>query len=128
MFQTRPSRVPPRAAEQTVSPALQIQVEWLKCYADVCYFAMHYGWLYNATEQAWLPFRLWPAQATTLAQMADARLLVMLKARQLGISWLSLAFALWLLIFQAPATVLLFSLREAEAIELLARLKEMHKR
>jgi hypothetical protein len=35
---------------------------------------------------------------------------------------------LWLLIYQAPSTVLLFSLREAEAVELLNRLKEMHRR
>jgi hypothetical protein len=103
-------------------------LEWLKCYVDVRYFTMRYGWLYNATEQGWLPFRLWPAQAKALQRMADERLLVMLKARQLGISWLCLVYALWLLIFQAPATVLLFSLREAEAVELLYRLQEMHRR
>lgn len=107
---------------------LEIQKEWLKCYVDVRYFAMRYGWLYNATARAWLPFTLWPAQMTTLRRMADERMLVVLKARQLGISWLSLAYALWLLLFHAPATVLLFSLREAEAVELLGRLKQMHER
>ena len=107
---------------------IEIQMEWLKCGADVRYFTQRYGWLYNATAQAWLPFHLWAAQASTLEKMADARLLVMLKARQLGISWLCLAYALWLLIYHAPATVLLFSLREAEAVELLARLREMYAR
>src|SRR5687767_503454 len=87
---------------------LQIQSEWLKCCADVGYFASRYGWLYNATAQAWLPFRLWPEQARTLRRMVDERLLVMLKARQLGISWLCLVYALWLLIYQAPSTILLF--------------------
>ncbi len=106
----------------------QIQREWLLCCADARYFAMRYGWLYNATEQAWLPFHLWPAQAATLSSMMEERMLVMLKARQLGISWLCLAYALWLLLFQSPSTVLLFSLREAEAVELLTRLKEMHRR
>lgn len=102
--------------------------EWIKCTADVNYFALRYGWLYNATEQAWLPFRLWPAQETTLQRMANERMLVVLKARQLGISWLCLVYALWLLIFAAPATVLLFSLREAEAKELLERLRGMYAR
>jgi hypothetical protein len=60
--------------------------------------------------------------------MVDERMLVILKARQLGISWLCLAYALWLVLFHAPATVLLFSLREAEAVELLGRLKEMYRR
>ena len=41
--------------------------------------------------------------------------LVVLKARQLGISWLSLSYALWLMLFHPPATVLLFSLREEES-------------
>ena len=54
--------------------------------------------------------------------------LVVLKARQLGISWLSLAYALWLMLFRAPSTVLLFSLREAEAKELLWRLRGMYDR
>src|SRR4051794_30352303 len=92
-----------------------IQLETLKCYSDVRYFAARYSWLYNATEQAWLPFQLWQAQGQTLQQMEGERMLVMLKARQLGISWLCLSYALWQLIYHSPATVLLFSLREAEA-------------
>ena len=108
--------------------AHQAQREWLKCEGSIDYFTHTYGQLYNATQQAWLPFRLWPAQRRTLQRMRDERLLVVLKARQLGISWLSLAYALWLLLFEAPATVLLFSLREAEAVELLNRLKEMYRR
>ncbi len=121
------SRTPATPHRARLTPQ-QIKLEWLKCHADVRYFVLHYGWLYNATAQAWLPFRLWPAQAETLRRMAEERLLVMLKARQLGISWLCLAYALWLLIYHAPATVLLFSLREAEAVELLERLRQMYAR
>jgi hypothetical protein len=132
VIRTRPATAPTPAKHLPVlTPMLtplQIQMEWLKCYTDVRYFAMRYGWLYNATEQAWLPFRLWPAQATTLGRMVEERMLVVLKARQLGISWLCLAYALWLLIYQAPATVLLFSLREAEAVELMERLRGMYAR
>jgi hypothetical protein len=119
---------PSHAATLPALTPLQIQMEWLKCYADVRYFTLRYGWLYNATQQAWLPFRLWPAQVETLARMVDERMLVVLKARQLGISWLCLAYALWILIYQAPATILLFSLREAEAVELLERLRQMYAR
>ncbi len=60
--------------------------------------------------------------------MAASRKLVILKARQLGISWLCLSYALWLMLFQAPATILLFSLREEEAKELLWRLRGMYER
>ncbi len=84
--------------------------------------------IYDATGQDWVRFELWPAQSETLATMAGSRKLVVLKARQLGITWLCLSYALWLLIFSAPATVLLFSLREEEAKELLWRLRGMYER
>ena len=111
---------------EPISPQ-RARIEWLKCEQSIAYFVLAYVYIYNATVQSWMRFELWPAQKSTLARMVDERMLVMLKARQLGISWLCLAYALWLLVFQAPSTVLLFSLREAEAIELLNRLKEMHK-
>jgi hypothetical protein len=60
--------------------------------------------------------------------MAASRKLVILKARQLGISWLCLSYGLWLMLFQAPATVLLYSLREEESKELLWRLRGMYER
>jgi hypothetical protein len=54
---------------------------------------------------------------------------VILKARQLGLSWLVLAYALWLMLFHPAVTVLLFSKRDDEAVELLDfRLKGMHDR
>ena len=128
MIETRMGIPPTPLQQQPALTPLQVQLEWLKCHADVRYFAMRYGWLYNATEEAWLPFQLWPSQSSTLQRMADERMLVVLKARQLGISWLCLVYALWILIYHAPATILLFSLREAEAVELLERLRGMYAR
>lgn len=106
----------------------RMRVEWLKCGLAPAYFVRRYVQVYDATQQAWLPFDLWPAQERALRRMDADRLLVILKARQLGLSWLCLAYALWLLLHRAPATVLLFSLREAEAVDLLARLTAMYAR
>jgi hypothetical protein len=59
--------------------------------------------------------------------LQENRLVVILKARQLGLTWLAVAFSLWLLLFHPIATVLLFSRRDDEAVDLLAvRLKGMH--
>lgn len=104
------------------------RVEWMKCAADVSYFTVRYVRIYNATARAWVRFDLWPAQQTALAHMAQERLLVILKARQLGLSWLCLSYALWMALFEAPATVLLFSLREVEAVDLLARMRGIYDR
>jgi hypothetical protein len=46
---------------------------------------------------------------------------IALKARQLGLTWLALAFALWHLILHSVATILLFSKRDEEATDLLFR-------
>jgi len=72
-----------------------------------------------------VPFKLWPAQASTLWHFLQRKLFIILKARQLGISWLCCAYALWLCMFQAGRRVLLFSRGQREADELLRRVTAM---
>lgn len=102
--------------------------EWLKCGLDPAYFLDNYGWIYDATARRWQRFDLWPAQLRILALLLACRLLVVLKARQLGLTWLLLGYALWLMLFRPIATVLIFSKRDGEAMELLDRLKKMYLR
>jgi hypothetical protein len=65
----------------------------------------------------------------TLRTVQANRLVVALKARQLGLSWLVLGYALWLALLHPAATVLLFSRRDDEATDLLAvRLRGMYLR
>src|SRR5262249_55005974 len=73
-------------------------------------------------------YRLWPAQRATLAEFVAHRRLVVLKARQLGLSWLALGFALHLMLFVPGTTALFFSKGEREAAELLRRLRGMIER
>jgi hypothetical protein len=103
--------------------------EWLVCAESPIYFIHNYCFVEDATIGEWIPFRLWPAQAKTLRTLFNNLLVVILKARQLGMTWLVLAFALWLMLFHPIATVLLFSRRDDEAIVLLRdRLKGMYSR
>ena len=88
------------------APALtdsQMVAEWVKCGEHPFYFIKNYCWLFNATEGRWMPFELWPAQAWAINEMFLNRLVVVLKARQLGLSWLTLSFALWLMLFRPAA-------------------------
>jgi hypothetical protein len=80
------------------------------------------------SQPDWMPFGLWPAQQDVARDFQAFRLLVVLKARQLGLTWLALAFALWHALLHPVATVLLFSRRDDEAVDLLTRLKSMAKR
>lgn len=84
-----------------------------------------------------MPFHLWPAQLPVLWGLMRGglggrhnpdRLTIILKARQLGISWLCCWYALWRCLLQPGAVVLLFSKGETEAQELLRRITVLHAR
>jgi len=68
------------------------------------------------------PFELWQAQREVAQAMADEDLLVVLKARQLGISWLACLFALRLCLSKSRQPVLVFSQGLTEATELIRRI------
>lgn len=112
-----------------VSDEQRVKLEWLKCSRSFGYFADTYCHIYDATAGDWVPFRLWPAQHEVARLLVDRLLVIILKARQLGLTWLVLAFALWLMLYRPAATVLLFSRRDDEAVHLLDdRLKGMYRR
>lgn len=105
-------------------------VEWQRCVADPVYFLCEHAQVYNATPPAgWYPFHLWPAQKDVLRTIDANNLTILLKARQLGFSWLVVGYTLWTMLFRPQSTILIFSKRDDEAIELLDfRLKGMHDR
>lgn len=115
-------------AKAKAKPPKPERVEWLKCSGSTGYFLHNYVWIENATDRAWVRFHLWPAQHGVLANLLTERQLIALKARQLGITWLTIGYALWLMIFRPSVTVLLFSLRDKEAKELLRRIRGIYTR
>src|SRR5262249_40976084 len=102
-----------------------------RCRDRLAYFANNYCHILASSDRsgAWVPFRLWPAQVRVAHELQLYREAVVLKARQLGFTWLVISFALQQLLFAPVATVLLFSKRDDEAAELLEfRLREMYLR
>lgn len=83
--------------------------------------AMPYG-----DGAALIPFDLWPAQRAVLDRMARDRLLLLLKARQIGMTWLTCGYALYRCMERGGRTVLLFSQGQLEANELIDRIRLMH--
>jgi hypothetical protein len=112
-----------------MSPERQ-KVEWLKCSKSLPYFFVTYLQLFSAADQAWAAFDLWPGQVPVLAALQNNRQLIILKARQLGMTWLVLGYFLHKMLFASAWTGLLFSRRDDEAMELLSdeRLKGMYSR
>jgi hypothetical protein len=112
-----------------MSPERQ-KIEWLKCSKSVTYFFVTYLHLFSAADQAWAPFDLWPGQQPVLTALGAQRQIIILKARQLGMTWLVLGYFLHKMLFAPAWTGLLFSRRDDEAMELLSdeRLKGMYSR
>lgn len=115
--------------------------EWQRCAQDPSHFINTYCKIYVANKDTliggelpggmtgrWVPFRLWAGQERVLQQFVLKLLVIVLKARQLGLTWLALAFALWLMLFKPIATILLFSKRDDESMFLLSdeRLRGMY--
>lgn len=95
--------------------------------ADPIYFVTQYGSIQPEEGRA-IPFDLWPEQVGALEAMVESKRLVVLKARQLGLTWLALHFAVWLMAFN-PATpkarVLALSKIGADADALVERARKL---
>ncbi len=120
----------PRRAKAKTSPRIAALREFRKCKRSFAYFADTYCHILadeGGGPGAWTPFRLWPEQIRLARVLQAERLVIVLKARQLGLTWLVLAFVLWLVLFYPVAQVLLFSRRDDEAVDLLkTRLRGMY--
>lgn len=97
------------------------EAEKARCAADEAYFVSTYVWIYDNESAAWIRFGLWREQREALALMGEAQQTVFLKARQLGLSWLSLSKILHECQFRPISSANIFSLRENEAAYLLGR-------
>ena len=106
------------------------EAELILCGADYLYFITEYCQIYDPQDADWIPFELWPEQVEALNLVMDNQFTIALKARQLGLTWLALAIALWLMLFRPIATILLFSKRDDESTYLLGeeRLRGMYRR
>lgn len=75
-----------------------------------------------------IPLELWPFQADVIRALHSDRAIVVLKARRLGLSWIVLAYALWLAIFQQGVRILVLCKKEDDAIDLVDRVRRMRDR
>ncbi len=99
-----------------------------RCASDPAYFINNFCTIQDKQKGEILPFHLWPIQAETVLRFKTSREFVALKARQIGFTWLFLALALHLMLFSEGKQVLLFSLRDDEAKDLLQRIIGMARR
>lgn len=102
-----PAAIRRLSIEQRLALALddEADVQWRererrRVVDDVRYFVSAYGHVKNDDDgSAPIPFDLWPAQSEVLDAFLVELLIVVLKARQLGLTWLALHYGFHLLAF-----------------------------
>ena len=90
------------------------------CGYDILYFINQFCKVYDSETRTWLPFLLWPSQVPVLDLFINGKWVCILKTRQVGITWLALAVALYESLYRSGSTILIYSLRDDEAVELLS--------
>jgi hypothetical protein len=110
-------------------------LEFAKCAVECAYFIDNYliiddtqGTSPDGGGTGVIAFKLWPAQLGVVWTLMQERQVIILKARQLGISWICCAYALWHCLFQPHKLALLYSQGQDEANELLRRVKSLYDR
>ena len=98
------------------------------CAYDPAYFIDRFCWIEDKVARDWVRFNLWEKQVAALEAVDANQQVIVLKARQLGLTWLAVCYALWTMLFKPGSGVLLFSRRENEARELLERMRGVHSR
>lgn len=98
------------------------ELEWRRCAADPAYFIDNYGYIVmkDGSVKRW---RLWPVQRELLGEWMNGVSTVAVKARQLGITTLSIHFAFWEVLFLDAARWFVVSKEEGSAKDAMSRLR-----
>ncbi len=100
-----------------------MKAEFEYCRTDVVYWANNYCVIEDKDSvEIIIPFRGWEAQNQTLRDFDEFRLNLILKARQMGITWIALYYCTHDLIFNLGHTVVALSKTEDDAKELVRRM------
>jgi len=102
-----------------------IAQEYIKCAKDPAYFMKKYCYIQHPTRGRIL-FNLYPFQSKVLHLFRDNQYIITLKSRQLGISTLSAAYALWMMLFHKDKNVLALATTQATARNLVSKTMFMY--
>jgi len=105
----------------TVSYQDLIKQEYKKCLASPVYFMKKYVKIQHV-RRGTIYFNLYPFQENILQGFHDYPYNIILKSRQMGISTLVASYSLWMMIFNPDQHILIISLKETDAMDVLSKL------
>ena len=93
------------------------------CYENPIYWLKTYGHIEDKdADELIQPFNPWKEQLETFKAFLTHKHNIVLKARQLGFTWLALHYAAWMMLTKPGRTVIALSRTEEDAKELIRRL------
>ena len=102
-----------------------IKQNYLKCVKDPTYFINQYC-IIQHPQRGKIKFKLYPFQKDVLKEYQEHDYNVVLKSRQLGISTLSAAYSLWLMLFHNDKNVLCIATTKDTAKNLVTKVRIMY--
>ena len=88
---------------------------------DIVYFIKRCCKIYDSVSNDWIPFELWPIQEQMAQIMKDNKKSIHLKVRQTGATWIALCIAAHEVWTRPLSRILMTSLSDVEAVELLSK-------
>ena len=112
-------------SEDEIKAALTdyIESERKKCVESIEYFANTYGFITGPGGAGIIPMVLEPYQKSLLKSFVDDKYVIVVKARQLGVSTSLMFYALWFSIFSSGKRCLIVAHRRESAEEFIVKLK-----
>jgi hypothetical protein len=96
--------------------------------ANFLLFLNLWVWIEDKISKAPIKLTLWPAQADVVPHITDSLLLIFLKTRQVGLTWLAAAYVLWCALKYPLFLAVVISLNEDHSTEFLDRVKFIMRR
>ena len=102
-----------------------IKQNYVKCAKDPSYFINQYCTIQHP-QRGKIKFKLYPFQYDVLDEYQNNDYNVILKSRQLGISTLSAAYSLWMMLFQNDKNILVIATAKDTAKNLITKVRIMY--
>ena len=115
----------PRKQRLIAQAVARSELKWRKLKSKSCrYFIEKYVHIKDPDVDSTVTrFKLWPGQVEALDAIINNRLTVVLKARQLGLTWLALSYIVWMLLLNVGKTAVAVSRTENDAKKLVTRIE-----
>ena len=115
------------------TPAEDLDLEYARCHTccgvkGFRHWCSNYVWIRDEAQKAIVQFNWFAGQRRLAPALVAGLWLVILKGRQLGVTWLIAAFCLWRITFNTMVTAVVINQDKVYASDFISKFRFMHER